>query len=170
MKCESLKATIRLITRSAEDFSEICNGGTCFHEPQLTSPTTTRSAPGWNPACLAALLRAAYTPNELRTCKLQVAGVLQKLLLHAAERLHDHLLHLFLFAVSDGHEGGEEFPLFLSGVLQPAWRDLKVSLHVKGLQRREGEGTRLWVNFHGYNGSRLRWSRSRHGINFHIGK
>lgn len=73
-------------------------------------------------------------PGESLTGELQVGGVVQQLLLHAAQRLHDHLLHLLLLAVGDGHEGGEEFALFLTGVLQAAGRDLQVPLHVKGLQ------------------------------------
>lgn len=75
----------------------------------------------------------AQRPPQL-TCELQVGSILQQLLLHAAQRFHDHVLHLLLLAVGDGHEGGEEFALFLTGVLQPAWRYLQVSLHVKGLE------------------------------------
>lgn len=81
-------------------------------------------------------------PGESLTGELQVGGVVQQLLLHAAQRLHDHLLHLLLLAVGDGHEGGEEFALFLTGVLQAAGRDLQVPLHVKGLQEEGREGGR----------------------------
>lgn len=86
-----------------------------------------------------AYIQSAYS----LTCKFQVGSILQQLLLHAAQCLHNHLLHLLLFAVCDGHEGGEEFTLFLTGVLQPAWRYLQVPLHVKGLQGRGAEGTKV---------------------------
>lgn len=75
------------------------------------------------------------------TCELQVGSVLQQLLLHAAQRFHDHVLHLLLFAVGDDHEGGEEFALFLTGVLQPARCYLEVSLHVEGLETTQGGRT-----------------------------
>lgn len=81
-------------------------------------------------------------PSESLTGELQVGGVVQQLLLHAAQRLHDHLLHLLLLAVGDGHEGGEQLRLLLTGVFQAAGRDLKVPLHVKGL-RGEREGGAL---------------------------
>lgn len=71
---------------------------------------------------------------SLLTRKHQVGSILKQLILHAAECLNNHFLHLLLFSVSDGHEGGEELTLFLTGVLQPAWCYLQVSLHVKGLR------------------------------------
>lgn len=121
---------------------------------------------GGNSACLVAFIHHAHS----LTCKLQVGSILQQLLLHAAECLHYHLLHLFLFAVSDGHEGGEEFTLFLTGVLQPAWRYLQVPLHVKGLHGSETERTKVcWWFFRDILGqSRQRLSSSCSDNNCHM--
>lgn len=77
------------------------------------------------------------------TCKLQIGCILQQLLLHAAEGLHDHLLHLLLLSVCDGHQGAEEFTLFLTSVLQPAGSYLQVPLHVEGLQGSDTKTTKV---------------------------